>query len=230
MYRIGKAGLGLGLALSLGSAASAQAWIGQVVGDMMARQQAAAQEHACMMGTPLNMNEVEETREPARLAMAKYWGVVSAGGERDINPVFEGDKDGRWVLGERELRQGKAVLVSDPLALPGAALEAEPVWLLRSGDGVHVRALFRVNGADGKVLGGYDVTLRRNLGRWHLRRLVVAEGASLPPTLAQYCHKEGDVAPYQVKFAQFQRLQAIKQAEKAARKAAKAAAAAAKAR
>ena len=60
------------VALLGGAPATAQIWIGQIVGNMMAAQAAAEKEHACMMGTPDTPSEVEETRAPIADVMARY--------------------------------------------------------------------------------------------------------------------------------------------------------------
>lgn len=221
--RLAAAGGALALtAAALPAPVAAQAWIGLMVGDMIARGQQAAAEHACMMGTPLPASETDETRAPAASAMAGYWRTVAPGGPRDVAGVFEGDRDGVWSDGATSFKRARKVVVTDRFAVPGAALDTAPQWLQRTGDGVHVRALWLVRGGAGEPLGGYTVTYRRNLGRWHLRRIELVDAGALPPAPALYCHKEGDVAPYQLAFAESEKKRLEREAEKARKKAEKA--------
>ena len=220
-WRGAASGLLLTCTFALSAPAIGQAWIGLVVGEMMARGRAAQQEQLCMLGSAPPPGEVSEVRQPASLAMGKYWAMVSLGGERDIASVFEGDSDAGWSDGTRVLKKAKAMPVNDRFAVAGAQFESDPAFLMRSGDGTLVRALFRVKDASGAALGVYDVTLRRNLGRWHLRRVELVDAAVAPEGIEQFCHKEGDVAPYRAAYAENARKKAARDDEKTRLKAAK---------
>lgn len=223
---LGLIGGTLGLAAT---PAGAQMWIGLMVGNMMAQELQAKQEHQCMMGDPLALTKIDETRGPTAVAIATYWAAAAAptDGVADVRAAFNLDSRASWTGNGRTLSTGQLDRVADPIASAAAALRpagAAPVLLassyFRSGDGRTVAGRWTVSAADGRPLGGYDATFIRTLGKWQLRSLILlaADDASVAPV--QYCHKPGDVMPYRTAFA-------ISEAKRAAKRAAKEAARAA---
>jgi hypothetical protein len=208
-------------------AASAQAWIGQVVGNMMAQQAAAQQEAACMSGTPMPPEEVTEARAPGLALMPAYY--ASAGGDGRISGHFNLDKKTRWIDGETGV--GMAVLDQqrDPFARGGLSLDPVPLEFVRAGDGASALGQWVVRDAAGAVRGTYTARFTRRTGVWRLSTLQLTPARTYVDPVVQYCHAPGDVLPYRLATTRFVREQAERRAVKAAGKAAKAEAALAKA-
>lgn len=220
------AGAMIGLA---SGAAHGQAWIGQVVGDMIARQQAAIQEHACMTGTPMPDSEVSETRATALAAMNGYWVAVRAGGASNVSPYYQPDKKAKWISGSTVVPLAGLTRITDPFAVEGAALDPNPLAYFRAGDGSTVRGQWAVRRGDGSLVGSYDAAFRRVAGTWKLVELTLIPAKTYVEPLVQYCHKPGDVLPYRVSWTTSQRRYLEGRAAKLEAKAAKAQAAADKA-
>lgn len=208
--------------------AAGQAWIGQIVGDMMAQQAAYEAERQCMIGTPMVAEEVTEARKPALAAMTRYWTAVQPGGSGDASAAFHLDKKTRWTHGTTALAMAGMTKVSDNLALAGGVLPSEPEAFFRAGDGQSARAQWVVRTAGGKRVGTYDALFTRKAGDWRLSELTLTDAAIWVDPLVQYCHKVGDVLPYRVNSAAGSLAHAQKQLTKAEAKLAKAEAAAAK--
>lgn len=197
----------------------AQAWIGEMVGNMMAASAARAREHACMMGEAPPAKEIDEVRAPAEQAIAEYWRAAAGGGPRDITPVFKSDNDAAWIDGATRLNRKQMTAVTDRFAgTSGASLDTKPQWFIRTSDLADVRGVWLVRDRSGMPIGAYSAAFRRNLGTWHLRSVILLPGDPAPVAPAQYCHKEGDVAPYQVAFAESERQRAERRAEKERRR------------
>lgn len=210
-------------------AAHGQAWIGQMVGDMIARQQAAVQEQACMTGAPMPDSEVAETRATALAAMSGYWGAVSVGGTANVAPYYQIDKKAKWVSGSTIVPLAGLSRVTDPFAVGGATLDTNPLAFFRAGDGSTVRGQWAVRRSDGGLVGTYDAGFRRAAGAWKLVDLTLIPATSYVEPLVQYCHKAGDVLPYRVSWTTSQRSYLEARATKLEAKAVKAQAAANKA-
>lgn len=179
-------------ALTVAGPASAQIWIGQVVGNMAA-QQARAQ---CMSGQPLPPDEIAEALDPARLVMSHYWDRASAADAADVTGAFHERGRADWVSGETTRRRTQLRAVSDPFARQaGAVFEAEPRVFVRAADGGSARGLWRVDPAQagGQPLGYYLADFRRSGGDWKLRRVELLPGAATPPEVTQYCNAPGDI-------------------------------------
>ena len=101
---IGGISLATALLAQPGSA-SAQAWIGQIVGDMMAREAAYAAEMRCMAGEAMPPNEVAEARDPAPALMRGYWTAVSAG--QSPAAAFQINRKTSWTSGSTVLHQAR---------------------------------------------------------------------------------------------------------------------------
>lgn len=212
--------------LAASAPAHAQAWLGQVVGDMIAREQAAIQEQACMTGTPMPDSEVAETRATAQAAMSGYWGAVSAGGAANVAPYYQFDKKAKWVSGSTVVPLAGLARVTDPFAVSGASLDARPLAYFRAGDGSTVRGQWAVRRGDGSLVGTYDAGFRRAAGAWKLVELTLIPATTYVEPLVQYCHKAGDVLPYRVAWTTGQRSYLETRATRLEAKAAKAQAAA----
>lgn len=186
----------LALQVPLAGAAHAQAWIGLMVGDMMARQQAYQQELACQAGTPMVAKEVAEAADPAPALIQGYWSAVQAG--KAPLGSFIIDKNTRWSGGTTVLDQKTLAAIKDPFALGGNSLNPQPLALVRAGDGASAQGQWQVRDASGKLVGTYNAVLRRRAGTWLLSSLELVEGKTWVDPVVQYCHKPGDVIGYRL--------------------------------
>lgn len=219
------------LALATGMAgtpAHAQAWIGQVVGDMIAQQQALEREHACRMGTAMPPEEIEETRATTLAAMNGYWEAVRRGGVANVSTVYQLDGKAKWTSGGKTLGMAGLTGVTDPFATEGAVLDAAPIAYFRAGDGRTVGGQWAVRRADASLIGTYSAMFRRTAGVWRLSELTLVPATSYVEPLVQYCHQFGDVLPYRVTWTTRERGLVERRAAKLEAKAVKAAAAASK--
>jgi hypothetical protein len=203
---------------ALPAAAQAQAWIGQIVGDMMAQQAAYAQEVACMSGTPMIEKEVAEASTPAPALMRSYWQAVSAGVAP--TPAFLIDKKTRWISGGKELSQINLGTLVDPFARSGGALVEAPIGFVRSGRAQSALGQWVVRDGVGKRISTYQAVLRRKGGQWLISTLKLVGAQEWADPVVQYCHAPGDVLPYRIASAQRALEYATKQEAKAQIKAA----------
>ena len=218
--RFAKSGLLLAAAalVALPTAVHAQAWIGLMVGDMMARQAAYAQEVACMNGTPMVEKEVAEASTPAPGLMRNYWQAVSAG--TTPTSVFLIDKKMRWVSAGKELNQTNLGTLVDPFAHSGGSLVEAPIGFVRAGDAQSALGQWAVKDAAGKRVGTYQALLRRKGGQWLISTLTLVGAKEWADPVVQYCHAPGDVLPYRIASAARALEYATKQEAKASVKAA----------
>jgi hypothetical protein len=87
--------LGLTLAACCSSVAvQAQAWIGEMVGQMAAQQAAAQREQACIAGTPAPPDEVTKATEQSAALLDAYFDLSSKSKRKDIGRVFDLRRDG----------------------------------------------------------------------------------------------------------------------------------------
>lgn len=200
--------------------AGAQAWIGLVVGQMMAQEQAYAQEMACMNGTAMEAKEVAEVTSSAPAAMAAYWSAVAA--SKPALAAFHPGKKSEWINGEHSLGLTALDAIADPFARTGTLLAAEPLGLVRAGDGGSALGQWRVTATDGTAVGTYDVLFRRDGSRWLVSRMTLVDVATWTDPVVQYCHAPGDVLPFRVRNTAAVLAHATKQEAKAAGKFAKA--------
>lgn len=185
------------------SEARAQAWIGQVVGNMIANQQAAAQEAACMSGTAMSEAEVAEAINPARSTMASYWRAVQSGKPANVANLYNLGSKARWSGGGRVLAATQLTAVSDPFATTNASFDEKPLALVRAGDGASARGQWAVRDMAGKRTGTYTALFTRQLGQWHLSALDLSPASEYVDRVVQYCHKGGDVLPYRLTQSQW---------------------------
>jgi hypothetical protein len=224
----GKAALVLSLA-TIATPAFPQAWIGLMVGDMIAQQHQAAMEHACMTGTPMIETEVAEARPTTFSSMRGYWDAVKSGGPAVVQPYFHVHKKSAFIGGPTKIAITPTTKLSDPFAVSGAILAAEPMRYFRSGDGVSVRFQWEVRDTATNLVGTYDAELRRGGATWRLFELRLIPAKDYVEPLVQYCHKVGDVMPYRLTSTERTMTYTSQRAVKMAGKADKADAAAAKA-
>ena len=207
--------LGLSCGLLGSGPAHAQAWIGQVVGDMMAQGAAAQREQACMTGTAMPDSEVAETRPSAAAAMTGYWQAVrGGGGSANVTAFYQAEGKVGWKSGETNLGLPALTRVSDPFAAPGNDMESAPIGYVRSGDGRTVRGQWRVKRADGSTAGIYDALFRRVDGTWKLSQLTLLSPREYAEPVVQFCHKPNDVLPYRLNYTQTMRTMLTKRADR----------------
>lgn len=200
------------------AAAQAQAWIGQIVGNMMAQQAAYAQEVACMSGTPMIDKEVAEANTPAPGLMRGYWQAVSAG--TAPTAVFLIDKKTRWISAGKQLDQTNLGTLGDPFASGGGSLVETPIGFVRAGDAQSALGQWVVRDPVGKRVGTYQGLLRRKGGQWLISTLTLVGAKEWADPVVQYCHAPGDVLPYRIATAARELEYAAKQEAKASVKAA----------
>lgn len=202
------AALAAGTALALApAAAGAQAWIGAVVGNMVAQQRAAEQEHACMTGKAMPEKEIVEARVPAIETMRGYFADARTGAP--VARYFHAEKAAVAELDRRV----------DPFARGGLALEAEPVGFVRAGDGRTALGQWRVRDGGGAPAGTYTGSFTRKLGVWRLSWLTLTKPDRFVEPVVQYCHAAGDVLPFRLAEARQIRAYAERRVEKVGRKA-----------
>ncbi len=198
--------------------AHAQAWIGQIVGNMMAQQAAYAQEVACMNGTPMIDKEVAEASTPAPGLMRSYWQAASAG--TAPTAVFLIDKKTRWISAGKQLDQTNLRTLGDPFASGGGSLVETPIGFVRAGDAQSALGQWVVRDGAGKRVGTYQGLLRRKGGQWLISTLTLVGAREWADPVVQYCHAPGDVLPYRIATAARALEYATKQEAKASVKAA----------
>ncbi len=215
-------------ALQPGSA-QAQIWIGQIVGNMIAAEAAAQQEHACMTGTAMPESEVAEARGPALALMPRYFEAAKGGGAA-LSGFYNLDKRSRWTSGGVSAGMAEIDRQADPFAQGGLVFDPTPLGFVRAGDGASALGQWHVRNAAGKAAGTYTALFTRKTGVWRLSMLALTPARAYADPVEQYCHKAGDVLPYRIANARWSREYAEKRVAKAEAKAQRAEASAAAAR
>ena len=206
--------------VGLATPAHAQAWIGLMVGDMMARQAAAVKEQACMTGTAMEGEKIEDARAPADAVMRAYWQSVKGGQATTVSAHFHLDKRTRWASGDTVRDMAGTASVVDDFAAAGLTPDAAPLGFFRAGDGQSAAGQWVVRDAGGKRRGTYKAMFDRKAGVWKLQTLdLIGENIWVDP-LVQYCHKPGDVLPYRLSNSSWMRDYTEKRAIKGEAKAA----------
>lgn len=183
-------------ALAKPAPAHAQAWIGLVVGNMMAQGAAQQQEYQCMTGTALPDKEVVEARVPSLAAMQGYLGDAAAG--RNFAARFNLDRNARWSGAGAEASNLAIGTQRDPFAAPGLTADAEPLGFVRAGDGRTALGQWAVHGAAGQPAGTYTAVFTRASSVWRLSKLTLTPASVYADPVVQFCHKPGDVLPYRL--------------------------------
>ncbi len=202
------------IAATLPTTASAQIWIGQIVGDMMAQEQAAAREHACMTGEPMPAEEVTEARDPALQTMTGYFATAKTG-DADLSRHFNLDKRSRWTSGTTSVGMVGIATQVDPFATAGLTLDGTPLAFVRAGDAQSALGQWVVRDAAGAVAGTYTAGFSRRAGVWRLSTLVLTSARTYVDPVVQYCHAQGDVMPYRLANSRAVRERAEKRVAKA---------------
>lgn len=184
----------------LPGAAMGQAWIGQVVGDMMAQQAAAAQELACMKGQAMNDAEIAEARTPAPAVMRGYWEAVQAGRSPAAQFVLNGRT--RWTGGGQTLDRTGLARIRDGFAASGNRLAEQPVGFVRAGDGQSALGQWQVSDSAGRPVGLYQILFRRQQGQWLISTMELVDARTWVDPVVQYCHQPGDVLPFRLRNAE----------------------------
>ena len=195
--RLGVAGLAAALSAATSTPVVAQAWIGQVVGDMVAQQQAAANEAACMRGEPPVEDEILEARLPANAKMQAYFSAMQAGSV-PRSQFFALDRHAAWRDGDTNLDRDDLDQGSDRLATPGMTLDREPFQFFRSYSDASAYGQWPVRDEAGTVAGVYNAFLVRKLGVWKLRSIVIEGAEEYSGPVYQFCHEPGDVLPHRI--------------------------------
>ena len=183
-------------ALAHAGQAEAQAWIGQIVGDMMARQAAYAAELRCMAGEAMPPNEVAEARDPAPALMRSYWAAVAAG--QSPAAAFQPGSKTRWTSGSISVPSAGVGKVSDPFARAGMTFSDTPIGFVRAGDGQSALGQWLIEDRPGHRGGLYQALLRRQGGVWKLSALDLIDARGWVDPVVQFCHSPGDIIPFRV--------------------------------
>jgi hypothetical protein len=178
------------VALASSDLAWAQAWIGQIAGEMAAEEQQAALERACLAGAPADPDDVAKANKRIEKAMDAYFELTSSSTPRQIRRVFTSDKDDiRWkdTSGEVPLDQLGARL---DLPTPQRTLEA----LVVGGDDMTAQAIWSVSPVEGSDIAYYggDFVNEGWLGGWKLWHLQVFRAAAKPDVPHAFCHFDSD--------------------------------------
>jgi hypothetical protein len=202
--------------------AYAQIWIGQIVGDIIAQQQAALQEHNCMTGTPMPDREITETKATALSSISGYWQAVQNGQPANVAKYFNVGKKSQWAAGKTILTLTGLSKVQDPFAQKNAEFNPVPLAYLRSGDGSTVHGIWQVRDSGGSLIGTYNAMFKRTGSTWLLSDLHLLTSSEPVYPLVQYCHKRDDVLPYRLQWSEHNRISAERRAIKLEGKANKA--------
>jgi hypothetical protein len=172
------------------SACHAQAWIGQIAGDVAAQQEQAAQEQACLAGAPADPDAVQRARSRIEKAMVAFFDLTSSATPREIRGAFTSDKnDIRYkdVSGEVAFDQLGA-------RLDTPAPQRTLVAMVVSGDGLTAQAIWSVAPADGNDIAYYagDFVNEGWIGGWRIWHLDALPASQMPDVPPAYCHFNTD--------------------------------------
>ncbi|MDQ0465587.1 hypothetical protein QO010_003376 [Caulobacter ginsengisoli] len=166
--------------------ASAQAWIGQVVGEMAAQQAAAAAEAACQAGTPPAAKDIERANADSATLLTAYFDLKSGAKSGALKKVFTFkeptagyvDVNGPVkfdALGAR-LDEPTPTLNRLSFIVGGDALSARGVWEARSGD---------------QIVGYYAIDFQQ-VGiwgpSWRIWHVTLFPADQPPAATGAYCH------------------------------------------
>ncbi|MEI6484998.1 MAG: hypothetical protein WCO11_01895 [Sphingomonadales bacterium] len=185
-------------ATMIAAPAAAQAWIGTMVGNMIAQQQAAAAEAACKAGTPAAEKVQAFALASSEAAMAGYAALTPASKPTGLKTIFAlKDKDVSW-----KDEGGPAPIPAFLAKLPASPASLTRVAFVVAGDGTTARGIWKV-AVPGQPDANrwYAVDLKgapgRNMwggGEWRIWHFAQFSGAEPPPAPAAYCHWDPDQA------------------------------------
>ncbi len=172
------------------SASHAQAWIGEMVGQIAAQEAARQREAACVAGTPAPDEEIARATAQSAALLDAYFALTSKSKRKDIGRVFELKKDDVSYKS-----------VDGPVAVEalGAILDQPQPTLERQsfvvgGDGVTARGIWAVVEPGGAPTGYYAVDFSVRAVSWRIWHLTVLPADAVPAPPAAYCHYDPDQA------------------------------------
>jgi hypothetical protein len=181
--------VGSAFALAAGPA-TAQAWIGGVVGDIMGQGVG----KWCYDGTAKHNAKYFAGQIPyADQAMDKYLGLAKT--TSSLDKMFTGTRDHRVLFIDGT--QADTRTARDPWAARIAKLDR--VDLVQSNDTQNIHGQWRAITSNGTTLGTYDVLLRAGVGGYHIRQMsLISTGSTTRPSeLTPFCNEPGDIARWQ---------------------------------
>ena len=167
----------------------------------------------CMDGTARSAAKIAEARAPSLGIMQAYFTAAQGGGAKSA--AFHLDKNTKWQNGSTEAGSLDLDRQSDPLAMPGHVLDAEPVRFYRAGGGSTALGQWAVLDAQGQVVGAYTAQFAGVKKLWKLRTLTVSQAQDTLAPVAQYCRKPGDVMEHRLTSTKTWRESAQKSGEEA---------------
>lgn len=177
--------------------AQAQAWIGNIVGQMADAERANAEEAACRAGTPSSDKVVNYARESSQEALDAYQSLSTISPSRVMRRAFALKKpDVSW-----KNANGKV-----PITELGARLDEPkplltPTSFIVAGDGLSARGIWKATWADQPsrsewyavdFTGGPHTNL--NAGTFRIWHMSIFPGEQEPQKPAAYCHYDPDQA------------------------------------
>jgi len=183
----------IGLALVAAPGVShAQAWIGQVVGEMAAQQAAAAREQACRGGAPAPEPVRAHADRQTTALMGAYFDLSSRSRSRDIDRVFARNQS-TWVsvdgsthvasLGER-LDIATPTLTRLAFVVAGDELTARGVWSAADEAGANNFYAVDFVSTPGFFSGA----------TWRIKRMTIFPGDRQPENPGVYCRYDPEQA------------------------------------
>jgi len=175
----------VGLFVIAGAApAHAQAWIGQMVGEMAAQQAAAMREAECRKGKPADPDDVAASNRRADKLMEAYFALTSKSSKREIAALFVSDRDIKDVTWKDD--SGAVPIAQLGPQLDEASDKHARVLSVVGGDNHTTRAIWSVGEGDAVVYYGVDIingTWLTSAKIWHM-----TVSRTLPETPPAYCH------------------------------------------
>jgi hypothetical protein len=168
----------------MSTGASAQAWIGQVAGEMAAEQQAVQVEFNCRHGTPVDKEAAKASLARTEKALDAYFALSAASPAKDIQSVFvEDDLDVSWQDGDQKVAIDQlAPHLSQPLQ------DRKLIIAVTGYDNRTTRTIWSGHDANGPVFYAIDFTNGTWLYSARIKHLAITHGATPPETPPAYCH------------------------------------------
>ena len=185
--------------LALGAAprqAAAQAWIGQMAGEMAARDAAIAREKACRAGQPAAPNEVTNATTKADALMGSYFALTSTSNGGAVGKVF----DMKTTTTTWKSPEGAVAVTALGARLDAPTPKLTPVAFVVGGDAMTARGIWSASEADGgpvTAVYAVDFMAEPNLlygFSWRIWHMTVLAGGAAPTVPGAYCHYDPDQA------------------------------------
>jgi hypothetical protein len=184
-----------------------------VIGSVVGHMAAADTEAACMSGTSLPQNEINEARDPAIAVMQQYFASAQSGKAK--SNAFHLDSKTHWVAGALNTGAEGIDAATDPLAVEGRTLMPRPLRFYRAGIGAAALGQWVVQDPRGSVVGVYTGMFLRRSGNWRLHDLTISQAGEKVAPAVQFCHVQGDVTKYKLSSSAVMREYAEKRLSKA---------------